>query len=107
LQLPESTPDSEPSWFGFPLVVKASSGIKRADLINHLEKNKIGTRLLFAGNLTKQPYMAGRNFRVSGELTNTDVVMNQTFWLGTFPGLGDEHLNYIAEKMEEFFGVGP
>jgi len=106
LHLPEATPNSEPSWFGFPLILKESSGAKRNDLINYLEENKIGTRLLFAGNLTKQPYMANRNFRVSGELTNTDVVMNQTFWLGTFPGLGEEQLDYIAGKLEEFFGVG-
>lgn len=105
LHLPEATPNSEPSWFGFPLIVKDSAGVKRADLINYLEQNRIGTRLLFAGNLTKQPYMAGRNYRVSGELTNTDVVMNQTFWLGTFPALGSEQLSYIADKLEEFFGV--
>lgn len=105
LHLPEATPNSQPSWFGFPLIVKDGTGVKRADLINFLEENKIGTRLLFAGNLTKQPYMAGRNYRVSGELTNTDVVMNQTFWLGTFPALDEEHLDYIAEKLEEFFGV--
>lgn len=105
LHLPQATPNSEPSWFGFPLVVRESSGVKRADLINFLEDNKIGTRLLFAGNLTKQPYMAGRNFRVSGELTNTDIVMNQTFWLGTFPALGEPQLEYIACKLEEFFGV--
>jgi CDP-6-deoxy-D-xylo-4-hexulose-3-dehydrase len=105
LQLPEVTPNSEPSWFGFPLVVKENSGVKRADLINFLDQNKIGTRLLFAGNLTKQPYMAGRNFRVSGDLTNTDIVMNQTFWVGTYPGLNEEHLDYIACKLEEFFGV--
>jgi len=105
LHLPETTPNSEPSWFGFPLVLKESSGVKRTDLINFLEQNKIGTRLLFAGNLTKQPYMAGRKFRVSGELTNTDVVMNQTFWLGTFPGLGEDQLDYIVCKLEEFFGV--
>lgn len=105
LHLPEATPNSEPSWFGFPLIVKEAAGVKRADLINFLEESKIGTRLLFAGNLTKQPYMAGRNYRVSGELTNTDVVMNQTFWLGTFPALGEEQLDYIAGKLEEFFGV--
>lgn len=105
LHLPESTPNSEPSWFGFPLIVKDSAGVKRTDLINFLEENKIGTRLLFAGNLTKQPYMSGRNYRVSGDLINTDVVMNQTFWLGTFPALGEEQLDYIAEKLEEFFGV--
>jgi CDP-6-deoxy-D-xylo-4-hexulose-3-dehydrase len=106
LHLPETTPNSEPSWFGFPLVLKESSGVKRIDLINFLEQNKIGTRLLFAGNLTKQPYMSGRKFRISGDLTNTDIVMNQTFWLGTFPGLGEPQLDYIAEKLEEFFGIG-
>lgn len=106
LHLPEATPNSEPSWFGFPLVLKEASGVKRTDLINFLEQNKIGTRLLFAGNLTKQPYMDGRNFRISGELVNTDVVMNQTFWLGTFPALGQPQLDYIADKLEEFFGIG-
>lgn len=105
LQLPEATQNSEPSWFGFPLVLKGTAGVKRTDLINFLEENKIGTRLLFAGNLTKQPYMASRKFRISGELANTDVVMNQTFWLGTFPALGQEQLDYIADKLEEFFGV--
>jgi CDP-6-deoxy-D-xylo-4-hexulose-3-dehydrase len=105
LHLPEATPNSEPSWFGFPLVLKETADVKRTDLINFLEQNKIGTRLLFAGNLTKQPCMAGRNFHISGELTNTDVVMNQTFWIGTFPGLGEPQLDFIADKLEEFFGV--
>ncbi len=105
LHLPEATPDSEPSWFGFPLVVRPESGVKRADLINFLDQSKIATRLLFAGNLTKQPYMIGRNFRISGELTNTDTVMNQTFWLGVFPALQQPQLNYMADKLEEFFGV--
>ena len=103
--MPQATPGSEPSWFGFPLVLKESSGVKRSDLINYLDQHKIGTRLLFAGNLTKQPYMLGRRFRVSGVLTQTDVVMNQTFWLGTFPALGQPQLDYIAEKLEEFFGL--
>jgi CDP-6-deoxy-D-xylo-4-hexulose-3-dehydrase len=105
LHLPEAAPKTNPSWFGFPLVVKEASGIKRGDLINFLDQNKIATRLLFAGNLTKQPYMIGRNFRVSGELTNTDIVMNQTFWLGVFPGLGESQLDYIADKLETFLGV--
>jgi len=105
LHLPEATPKSDPSWFGFPVVLKEESGIKRVDLINYLDQNKIATRLLFAGNLTRQPYMIGKNFRVSGELTNTDVVMNQTFWLGVFPALETVHLDYIVEKLEEFFGV--
>jgi CDP-6-deoxy-D-xylo-4-hexulose-3-dehydrase len=105
LHLPEVTPNADPSWFGFPLVLKESSGTKRVDLINYLDQNKIGTRLLFAGNLTRQPYMLGRNFRVSGELTNTDIVMNQTFWLGVYPGLTNEHLDYVVDKLEAFFGL--
>jgi CDP-6-deoxy-D-xylo-4-hexulose-3-dehydrase len=104
--LPEATPNSEPSWFGFPLVLKESSAVKRTDLINFLDQNKIATRLLFAGNLTKQPYMAGRKFRISGDLSNTEIVMNQTFWLGTFPALEQVQLDYVAEKLEEFFGIG-
>lgn len=105
LHLPVATPKSDPSWFGFPVVLKQSSGVNRVDLLSYLDQNKIGTRLLFAGNLTRQPYMIGRNFRVSGDLTNTDIVMNQTFWLGTFPGLTTEHLDYMVQKIEEFFGI--
>lgn len=103
IHLPEATPHSEPSWFGFPIVLKESSGIKRTDLINFLDQNKIGTRLLFAGNLTKQPYMAGRNFRISGDLTNTDKVMNQTLWVGVYPTLSYEYLNYVADSFGKFF----
>lgn len=105
LHLPEATPHSEPSWFGFPVVLKPESGIKRVDLLNYLDQQKIGTRLLFAGNLTRQPYMIGRNFRVSGELTNTDIVMNQTFWLGVYPGLTPAHLDHIVQSLETFFGL--
>jgi CDP-6-deoxy-D-xylo-4-hexulose-3-dehydrase len=105
LHLPEATPNADPSWFGFPLVLKESSGVKRVDLLNYLDQNKIGTRLLFAGNLIRQPYMLGRNYRVSGELTNTDIVMNQTFWLGVYPGLTHEHLDFVVSKLEEFFGL--
>lgn len=103
--LPEATPRSNPSWFGFPLVLKESAGVRRVDLINYLEENRIATRLLFAGNLTRQPYMQGRNYRISGDLTNTDMVMNQTFWLGVFPGLTPDHLEYMASRIEEFFGL--
>lgn len=105
LHLPEATPKSEPSWFGFPVILKEAAGAQRADLINFLDQNKIATRLLFAGNLTRQPYMIGRNFRVSGELTNTDIVMNQTFWLGVWPGLTRAQLDFVVEKLEEFFGL--
>jgi CDP-4-dehydro-6-deoxyglucose reductase, E1 len=105
LHLPEATPNSEPSWFGFPVILKEAAAVKRADLINFLDQNKIATRLLFAGNLARQPYMLGRNFRVSSELTNTDIVMNQTFWLGVWPGLTTQQLDYVADKLEEFFGL--
>jgi CDP-6-deoxy-D-xylo-4-hexulose-3-dehydrase len=105
LHLPEATPNSIPSWFGFPVVLKDDAGVKRVDLLNYLDQNRIGTRLLFAGNLTRQPYMIGRNYRVSGDLKNTDIVMKQTFWLGVFPGLGTEHLDYLVGRVEEFLGV--
>lgn len=105
LHLPEATPNSDPSWFGFPIILKENAGVRRVDLLSYLDQNKIGTRLLFAGNLTRQPYMIGKNFRVSGELTNTDVVMNQTFWLGVYPGLTEAHLDFVVEKLESFLGV--
>ena len=103
--LPNATPKSNPSWFGFALSLKPKSGIKRVDLLSYLDGNKIGTRLLFGGNLVRQPYMLGRNFRVSGELKNTDIVMNQTFWLGVYPGLSHEMLDYMVDRLESFFGI--
>ena len=105
LYLPEATPNSNPSWFGFPITLKEESGTARVDLLRFLDQHKIGTRLLFAGNLTKQPYFKGVEYRVVGDLTNTDITMNQTFWVGIYPALGEEHLEYIAEKLEEYFGV--
>ena len=100
--LPEATPNSNPSWFGFPLVLKENIALKRLELLKYLDQNKIGTRLLFAGNLTRQPYMVGQNFRISRDLANTDIVMNQTFWLGVYPGLSTDHLEYVASKLEAF-----
>lgn len=105
LYLPEATPNSDPSWFGFPITLKEDAGTARVDLLRFLDQHKIGTRLLFAGNLTKQPYFKGVEYRVVGDLTNTDITMNQTFWVGIYPALGEEHLEYIAEKLEEYFGV--
>jgi CDP-6-deoxy-D-xylo-4-hexulose-3-dehydrase len=104
-QLPEATPKSAPSWFGFPLVLRGESGVQRIDLLNYLDENKIGARLLFAGNLTRQPYMVGRKYRVSGTLERTDVIMNQTFWLGVWPGLKEVQLEYIAQHLETFLGL--
>ena len=106
LILPEATEHSDPSWFGFPMTLKPEANVSRVDLLTYLDQHKIGTRLLFAGNLTRQPYMIGRNYRVSGELTNTDRVMNDTFWIGVFPGLTREMLDFTITKLEEFFGVG-
>jgi CDP-6-deoxy-D-xylo-4-hexulose-3-dehydrase len=105
LILPEATPNSEPSWFGFLMTIRPEGDVRRVDLINYLDQNKIGTRLLFAGNLTRQPYMLGRNFRISGDLTNTDLVMNNSFWVGVYPGLDEEMLSFTADKIEAFFGV--
>ena len=106
LILPAATPNSEPSWFGFPITVKRAANIRRVDLLTYLDQHKIGTRLLFGGNLTRQPYMIGRQYRVSGELEVTDIVMNDTFWVGVYPSLDQPRLEFIAEKIEQFFGVG-
>jgi CDP-6-deoxy-D-xylo-4-hexulose-3-dehydrase len=104
--LPEATPNSDPSWFGFPITIRDEAGINRVDLLKYLDQNKIGTRLLFAGNLTRQPYFEGRTYRVSGELERTDEVMNNTFWIGVYPGLDEEMLDFVVEKIEAFLGVG-
>jgi CDP-6-deoxy-D-xylo-4-hexulose-3-dehydrase len=82
IHLPEPTENSDPSWFGFPITLKENCPVTRLDLLTYLDQNKVGTRLLFAGNLTCQPYMIGANYRISGDLTNTDKVMNNTFWIG-------------------------
>ena len=106
LVLPEATPQSEPSWFGFPLTLRPEANVRRVDLLAYLDQQKIGTRLLFAGNLTRQPYMIGRHYRISGALTVTDQVMNDTFWIGVYPGLSEAMLDYAASKIEAFLGVG-
>jgi len=103
LILPDATPGSDPSWFGFPVTLKDSARTQRVELLKYLDQYKIGTRLLFAGNLTRQPSMTGRHYRVSGELKNTDRIMNDTFWLGVYPGLTEEMLQYLADKIETYF----
>ncbi len=105
LILPEATAGSEPSWFGFPITLRESAGVDRVELLKYLDQYKIGTRLLFAGNLTRQPYFEGRTYRISGELTNTDKIMNDTLWIGVYPGLTEEMLSFVVEKIESFFGV--
>jgi CDP-4-dehydro-6-deoxyglucose reductase, E1 len=105
LILPQATPNSDPSWFGFPITLREDSPVSRVDLLQYLDQNRVGTRLLFAGNLTRQPYMVGRNYRVSGDLTNTDIVMNNTFWIGVQPALTEEMMDFSASKIEAFLGV--
>ena len=103
LILPEAEKNSEPSWFGFPLSLRKNNKFTRNNLVSYLNDNKIGTRLLFSGNLTKQPYMKNVNFKVQGELKNTDFVMENTFWIGVYPGLRTEHLDFIVRKIKDFF----
>jgi len=105
LILPEATEGSEPSWFGFPITIRESAGIERVELLKYLDQHKIGTRLLFAGNLTRQPYFKDRVYRVSGELTNTDDIMNNTLWIGVYPGLNEPMLDYVCERIEAFLSL--
>ncbi len=100
--LPRTTGGSEPSWFGFPITVKENAPFSRNEITGYLEGSKIATRLLFAGNIVHQPSFEGVKYRVSGELKNTDFIMNNTFWLGVYPGLTGEMLGYIIGKFEEF-----
>ena len=102
LILPEATENSDPSWFGFPITLRENAPVTRLALLKYLDSQKIGSRLLFAGNLTRQPYMLGRNYRVSGELTNTDIVMNQTFWVGVQPALTEEMLGVVVGCIRQF-----
>jgi CDP-6-deoxy-D-xylo-4-hexulose-3-dehydrase len=102
LILPVATQHSEPSWFGFPITIDPSHPANREDLLRHLEVKKIGTRLMFAGNLMKQPAYARTEFRVVGDLKNTDIVMERSFWVGVYPGLTNEMLDFIAYSISEF-----
>jgi CDP-6-deoxy-D-xylo-4-hexulose-3-dehydrase len=99
LILPEATPKTDPSWFGFLITVREQAPFSRNQLVQALEQQRIATRNLFAGNLIRQPYMRDRRYRVVGNLDNTDRVMNQTLWIGVFPGLSDAHIDYVIETM--------
>lgn len=105
--LPKSTENSEPSWFGFPITLKENDKYNRNDLVKFLEMNKIGTRLLFAGNILKQPVFIENNYkyRTIGDLRNTDIIMNNTFWIGCWPGITDDCIKYIIDKLNEFFNI--
>jgi len=102
IDLPEATENSKPSWFGFPITLKEN--IDRVAFTKYLDEHKIGTRLLFAGNLTRQPYFKDVEYKIVGGLINTDITMNQTLWLGIYPGLGEDQLDYISNKVKDFFG---
>lgn len=102
LILPKATKHSEPSWFGFPITLDPSHPVNREDLLRHLETQKIGTRLMFAGNLMKQPAYRNVDFRVVGNLENTDIVMMRTFWVGVYPGLTNEMLDFVAHSIADF-----
>ena len=106
LILPQATEGADPSWFGFPITLRKNAPVARVDLLTYLDQEKVGTRLLFAGNLVRQPYMAGRHFRVSGELKNTDTVMSDTFWIGVQPALSQTMLEWSAGKIRSYLGVG-
>jgi len=100
--LPKTTAGSHPSWFGFPILVKADAPFSRKDIVNFLEKNKIATRMLFGGNLTKQPAYEKIRNRVFGSLKNTDLVMNNLFWIGVYPGISKGMIEYIVDKFNKF-----
>ena len=99
IELPVLPPQAEPSWFGFPLILRQSAPASRLALLKGLEARRIGTRLLFAGNAVRQPFMQGRNFRCAGPLTNSDIIMERGFWLGVWPGLTEEMLSYVADSL--------
>lgn len=105
LDLPHATPGSQPSWFGFPMTLKPQANARRVDLLGWLDQHRIGTRLLFAGNLTRQPYFAGRRYRVASTLDVTDRVMHDTFWTGVWPGLTEAMLDHTCTQIETFFGL--
>ncbi|GHG44049.1 MULTISPECIES: lipopolysaccharide biosynthesis protein RfbH [Streptomyces] len=102
LLLPEPTPDSDPSWFGFAVTVLPDAPFTRRELVTHLESRKIGTRLLFAGDLTRQPAYLDREFRVSGSLDNSALVTEGTFWLGVYPGITPEMAQYVIDSVRDF-----
>ncbi|MGH6655882.1 MAG: lipopolysaccharide biosynthesis protein RfbH [Actinocrinis sp.] len=102
LLLPEPTPDSDPSWFGFVITVRPDADYTREALVDHLESRRIGTRRLFAGNLTRHPAYSGQEYRVVGDLANSDVITENTFWIGVYPSLTAEMLDYAARSVREF-----
>ena len=102
LIMPVATPNSDPSWFGFPITLDPKLSVNREALLRFLDSKKIGTRLMFAGNILKQPAYKNVDFRVVGDLTNTDIVMTRTFWIGVYPGLTNQMLDYVVDSIKDF-----
>lgn len=102
--LPHASADSDPSWFGFALTIRPDAPFKRADMLRFLEEKRIATRLLFAGNLLRQPAFRDMPHRVVGDLASTDLVMHGTFWIGCYPGISDAMIDYVIEQFEHFLG---
>jgi len=102
LLLPRATDDSDPSWFGFPITLDPEHPVDREDLLRYLDSLKIGTRLMFAGNITRQPAYSGVDFRIVGDLINSDIVMRRSFWIGVYPGLTKEMLSFVVEVIKDF-----
>jgi len=100
--LPRGSENSQPSWFGFALTVRDSAPFSRFDLVTHLEQHRIGTRLLFGGNLLKQPAYASHEWKISGTLTNADCITESTFWIGVYPGLSFQMLDFVIEVIARF-----
>ena len=102
LILPKATENSNPSWFGFPITLRDNLSITRTQLLRNLDEKKIGFRLLFCGNATKQPYMLEKKFRVVGNLNNTSTIMNNSFWIGVYPGLIHDELDFVVDQIKKF-----
>jgi CDP-6-deoxy-D-xylo-4-hexulose-3-dehydrase len=102
LRIATATPNSDPSWFGCPITIDPAHPVNREELLRFLDSRKIGTRLLFAGNILKQPAYKNVDFRVVGDLVNTDIVMKRSFWVGVYPGLTIAMLDYVIESISDF-----
>jgi CDP-6-deoxy-D-xylo-4-hexulose-3-dehydrase len=102
LMMPKATEHSDPSWFGFPITINPAHPANREDLLRFLDERKIGTRLMFAGNITRQPAYTGVDFKIIGDLSNSDIVMQRSFWIGVYPGLNTQMLEYVIDSIREF-----